>query len=136
MDSTASSITLGWTEPLDDGGCPLTGYAVFRDGGSQGTPSIEVNSDSDTDVRGIPTLRSLVVTNLPSGQEGQSVRFSVRAFNREGHVDSYSYAAILFAAVPNAPPSPPVLVEEESSSTWITIGLIELSEADSSHSDV
>jgi hypothetical protein len=44
----------------------------------------EVNSASDAAVRGIPTLRDLVVTDLPTGQEGGYVRFSVRAFNREG----------------------------------------------------
>jgi hypothetical protein len=95
-----------------------------------------VNSDSDINVRGIPTLRSLVVTNLPAGQEGQFLRFSVRAFNREGYIDSSSYAAIMYAAVPNAPPSSPVLVEAESNSTWITIGLLELSDADSSNSAI
>jgi hypothetical protein len=41
-----------------------------------------------------------VVTNLPAGAQGDFVRFSIRAFNREGQTDSNSYAAILYAAVP------------------------------------
>jgi len=94
IDSTTSSITLGWIPPLDDGGCPVSGYAVFRDQGDEGTPSIEVNSNDDSDVRGIPTLSKLLVTNLPASKEGEFVRFSVRAFNREGQVDSATYAAI------------------------------------------
>jgi titin len=57
LDSSLSSITLGWGEPLDDGGCPVTGYAVFRDEGTRGTPTVEVNSGLDPTVRGIPTLR-------------------------------------------------------------------------------
>lgn len=84
IDSTTTSITLGWHEPLDDGGCPITGYAVFRDEGNEGATTVEVNSNGDTAVRGIPTLRQLIVTNLPAGAQGNYVRFSITAFNREG----------------------------------------------------
>lgn len=83
IDSTTTTITLGWHEPLDDGGCPITGYAVFRDEGNEGTTTVEVNSNSDVAVRGIPTLRQLIVTNLPTGTEGKYVRFSITAYNRE-----------------------------------------------------
>jgi hypothetical protein len=101
IDTTTASITLGWDAPIDDGGCPLTGFAVFRDEADLQAPSVEVNADDDPSVRGIPTLRQLVVTNLPAGAEGTYVRFSIRAFNREGSADSLSYASILYAAVPN-----------------------------------
>ena len=57
IDSTTTSITLGWSEPQDDGGCPLTGFAVFRDDGTGTEPTTEVNLDSDPNVREIPTLR-------------------------------------------------------------------------------
>jgi hypothetical protein len=134
--STTSSITLGWQEPLDDGGCPVTGFAVFRDDGTQIAPAIEVNSASDAAVRAIPTLRALVVTSLPAGKEGQYVRFSVRAFNREGSVDSSSYAAILFAAVPSKPPTVPQLVAAESNSTILTVLLTELTTLENGNSVV
>ena len=134
MASTTSSITLGWEEPLDDGGCPITGFAVFRDDGTQIAPAIEVNSASDTAVRGIPTLRTLVVTNLPAGKEGHYVRFSIRAFNREAAVDSNSYAAILFAAVPSKPPTVPQLVAAESNSTVLTVSLVELTALENGNS--
>ena len=33
VTSTLTSLTLAWQAPEDDGGCPITGYAVFRDNG-------------------------------------------------------------------------------------------------------
>jgi hypothetical protein len=136
ISTSTTSITLGWNEPLDDGGCPITGYAIYRDEADLGVPSVEVNSDNDAAVRGIPTLRQLVVTSLPSGAEGQYVRFSARAFNREGWVDSISYVAILFAAVPSKPGTPPQLVEAESNSTSLTLTIGELTGSDTGNSDI
>ena len=135
-DSTTTSISLRWAEPVRDGGCPVTGYAVFRDDGLSSDPTTEVNTALDPAVRGIPTLRDLVVTDLPVGREGEYVRFSVRAYNREGFVDSASYSAVLHAAVPGAPPSPPVLEGIGSNSTQMTISLPELVGVDTGNSDI
>ena len=44
VSSTTSSITLGWTAPTDDGGCPIYTYTVYRDNGSGGSINNEVNS--------------------------------------------------------------------------------------------
>lgn len=136
IDTTPTSITLGWSGPLDDGGCPITGFAVFRDEGDQGTPSVEVNADSDPAVRSIPTLRRLTVTSLPAGKEGQYVRFAIRAYNREGHVDSKTYTAVLYAAVPEKPSAPPSLVEAESNRTHLTIELAEIAASSTGHSNI
>jgi len=57
ISSTGSSQTIGWTTPADEGGCPITGYAVFRDDGVTMNPTIEVNVNNDPAVRDIPTLR-------------------------------------------------------------------------------
>jgi hypothetical protein len=29
--STTDNIVIGWTQPADDGGCPITGYEIYRD---------------------------------------------------------------------------------------------------------
>jgi len=50
-----------WNPPKNNGGCPITGYALFRDDGVTENPIIEVNSDNDPLVRNIPTLRQLEV---------------------------------------------------------------------------
>jgi hypothetical protein len=36
-------MRLKWAEPLSNGGCPILGFALFRDDGISGNPTIEVN---------------------------------------------------------------------------------------------
>lgn len=129
VDSTTTSITLGWNAPLDDGGCPITGFEVFRDAGTQGTPTIVVSPPS---AAAAPTLRSLVVDLTPAGTAddvpvGNFVRFSVRATSLGGSADSSSYAAIMFAAVPGVPPAAPIL--RASTSSLLEVELTEFAAA-------
>ena len=51
VSSTSSSMTLAWTAPADEGGCTVTGYAVFTNDGLGGTVWTEVNVPMDTNVR-------------------------------------------------------------------------------------
>ena len=53
IDGTKVSITLGWEQPKDDGGCPITGFRLFRDDGVGGTISTEVDPALIND---IPTI--------------------------------------------------------------------------------
>lgn len=43
VTSTSSSITLRWTQPQSDGGCPVTSYAVYRDDGANGAFSTNMD---------------------------------------------------------------------------------------------
>ena len=43
VSSEANSLVLGWEDPLDNGGCPITGYALFRDDGAGGAVTTEIN---------------------------------------------------------------------------------------------
>jgi hypothetical protein len=126
LDSTIDSIKVGWSQPHDDGGCPITGFALFRDDSDESVPSVEVNTDNDANIRDIPTLREVTVTNLPADQEGNYVRFMLRAYNREGYTDSSTYSAVMFAAVPDKPGSAPTLVEAQSNSSLITVTIADL----------
>jgi len=56
--STKTTMTVDWESPTSNGGCDLTGFAVFMDDGAGGSFT-EVNSASDPAVRDIPSLRSL-----------------------------------------------------------------------------
>jgi hypothetical protein len=39
-------MTVSWSDPSDDGGCPITGFAVYVDDGNLGSFS-EVNVAND-----------------------------------------------------------------------------------------
>ena len=75
--STSTQLTLDWTAPSSEGGCSVTGYAVFRDDGSAGAVSTEVNTGSDTNVRDKPTLRSMLITNFPADGMGKTFTFQI-----------------------------------------------------------
>jgi hypothetical protein len=84
IGSTISTITIGWTKPTDDGGCPLIGFGVFRDDAEGGDLITEVNLANDLAVRNMPTLRKLMVTNFPLNSGGKAIRFKITVYNREG----------------------------------------------------
>ena len=71
LSGTATDIELGWSAPTDDGGCPITGYKIFRDDGAGGLISIEVDPSS---VENKPYLNSYIVT-LGSNYTGDVFRF-------------------------------------------------------------
>jgi hypothetical protein len=75
VTSTPTSFTLEWYEPDDNGGCPITGYAVFRNDGENGAIGSEVNTASDTNVRDKPTLRQLVITDYPINAIGKTFMY-------------------------------------------------------------
>ena len=43
ISSEPNSLVLAWFDPLDNGGCPITGYAIFRDDSIGGDVTVEVN---------------------------------------------------------------------------------------------
>lgn len=53
---TDETMTIGWTVPTQDGGCPITGYAVYMDDGTGSSIYSEVNTASDPAVRDKPWL--------------------------------------------------------------------------------
>ncbi len=107
-----------WTAPKDDGGCPITGYALFRDNGVTQIPNIEVNTNNDPLVRNIPTLREVEVA-LNSADLGTWYKYEVRAYNSEGSTSAQS-VRLLFAVEPDKPSQGPVIVETTASSITVT----------------
>lgn len=49
--STATSIEIEWKPPTDDGGCSITGYAIFMDDGLGAGNFAEVNTVNDLNFR-------------------------------------------------------------------------------------
>jgi titin len=126
--SDTSSITISWTEPTYNGGCPVTGYAIYRNDGDQTDPTIEVNSNDDSAIRNNPSLRTATITYFPSSPEGLTFLFKVRVFTAE--TDTYSPAlSIKLAGIPGTPSNEPTLVQEDTDTTQITVELGEVTDS-------
>lgn len=121
VQSTNSTIQIEWTAPLDDGGCSLTGYAVFRDDGSSGSVITEVNSSNDAAVRGNPSLSGMTITSFPSGSEGSAFRVKVTAFNNGGRQADSGIQTFILASVPVTPTDAPVKDSTVTSSSVIKV---------------
>jgi|LauGreDrversion4_2_1035121.scaffolds.fasta_scaffold900807_2 hypothetical protein len=105
-------MSLKWTEPQDNGGCPILGYYLMRDDGISGNPSIEVNSANDINIRNIPTLRDVNVV-LDVATKGSMYTFKLFVSNREGTTSS-SEISFLYASNPETPTNSPQLLEYSS----------------------
>lgn len=107
-----------WNAPKDDGGCPITGYSLFRDDGLSEIPSIEVNTVSDPLVRNIPTLRQVEVA-LSSADLGKRFKYELRVYNSEGSASAQS-VRLLFAIEPPKPSQGPVIQEIKADSMLVS----------------
>jgi hypothetical protein len=129
--STASTVALSWVAPTSLGGCPLTGYAVYRNDPDQsdlatGTEVfVEVNSAMDTNIRDKPDLFSATVTNFAAASTGKEFKYTLEAINAIGGTTSRTVSYVL-ATVPSTPSSAPTIIESLTSSTQITILVAEL----------
>jgi len=128
VSSTTTSFTIEWQQPSEDGGCPLTGYAVFRNDGHYGPIDTEVNSSNDSNVRDKPTLRQLTITDYPSSPLGKTFQYQVEAFNIVGSSLSNT-ASFVFAAVAPAPTTGPVNDPLVTSSEQIRVEFAEMATA-------
>jgi hypothetical protein len=124
IEATVNRITIGFEEPINNGGCPLTGFAVFRDDGNNGPVETEVNIDNDPAIRSNPILRRIAVTSFPSSSEGLYFRFKIRAYNREGFVDS-TFLKVLNAGRPSTPTSAPTLLAQSDSAFSVSMPTID-----------
>ena len=52
LSGTRTKLTLRWLIPAEDGGCPLTGFNLFRDDGASGSITTEVDN---ADFEGVPS---------------------------------------------------------------------------------
>jgi titin len=120
--STATTTALSWQEPTDTGGCPLTGYALYRSDPSQADAGagtevfVEVNSDNDANIRDQPDLLEATVTYYDAASTGLEFKYRVEAINAIGGTIGTSVSYIL-ATIPSAPSLAPVLVPASTSST-------------------
>jgi hypothetical protein len=72
--SSSTQILLRWTEPQNSGGCAVTSYSILRDSGPNDPNFVVIQDD---EVANKPSLRNLLVTDLPANVIGEIVRFKV-----------------------------------------------------------
>ena len=84
---SSTSITITWTEPQNNGGWPITEYAIYRNEGDGSSATTEINSSNDVLIRNNPSLRTAVITYFPSSSVGKTFLFRIIVFTD----DSSSY---------------------------------------------
>lgn len=105
--SDETSIKIQWVAPLNNGGCAIFDYGVWRDSDGTGTTFTEVNPAS-TYVRNDPYTLSFTCTTFPATAViGDQFRFKVIAYNLQGSVESEISAPMTLASVPGAPTNGP-----------------------------
>ena len=129
----SNQLVLAWSEPLENGGCPISGFAIYRDDSFGSDVDTEVNADNDASIRDNPILRQASVTNFPENTVGRYFRYKIEAFNREGSTDS-SYVTLLNAGPPLAPTTAPVL--DEQTDTYLKVSLPLVEAANNGGSDI
>ena len=122
VSSTTSTFTLQWVQPEDNGGCPVLGYAIYRDDGARGSINVEINTVGDTNVRQKPSLRQVTVNNFPSGSTGLTYAYQVKVFNVVGSSLSET-ASFALASIPPSPQTAPTDDILVTSNTAIKVNL-------------
>jgi len=111
--STASSVTLDWAPPSDDGGCPLQTYELYINDGLGGSTFLEIDR---THLLNRPYIGQHTATNQAGADgstpgaalvTGNAYRFKLKAISEVGSDESTNYLEVVVASVPLAPTSPP-----------------------------
>ena len=118
LSSTQTSLTLQWSPPTDDGGCPVLEYTLTRDDGSGPSAPIDVIVDP-TDFQGEPSLREHTVTFSPA-DTSKSFKFQIAA-TAVSVVTSESVTFVV-TAKPDAPTS--ALTESIAQTTGSQIAVV------------
>ena len=100
---SSTSITITWTKPQNNGGWPITGYAIYWNEGDGSSATTEVNSSNDALIRNNPSLRTAVITYFPSSSVGKTILFRIIVFTDDS--SSYSPGLLIKLAGPPEKPS-------------------------------
>ena len=99
--STATSIDIAWTPPLDPGGCVITGYAVFKDDGTGTGVFAEANSVNDLAIRDQPGLNSATITAFSPSDVGLDFVLYLEVYTEAGDTAQSEHGTLTLADVPD-----------------------------------
>ena len=121
ITSTTTSISVSWTSSVDDGGCPIIEYSLYRDAGDgSGTAVTRVHA---AELAGNSEATSQIVTEFPASSLGLQFVFLVKVhtayteFDLGGGVAGQASAALTLAGVPAAPAAAPTRGTSSGSAT-------------------
>ncbi len=127
IESTSTTLRLGWQSPGNDGGCEVTSFGLLRDDGAGG--SIITSVDSGT-ISGNPNLFEHTVTL--SSLKGKEVRFKLQVTNQIGTTTSTAFLTALVAGLP-AQPSAVTANTDETTGSQISFTIPEISDEGGSY---
>ena len=131
IDISKTSVTIQWTEPTNNGGCPITSYSLLRDGGPADETFTEVHAAA---VNGNPTLSEFTITDLPADIVGSDLRIRMHATNLASlTTTSEEVLVVIVADKPSAPTNGPMSVYSVTAPDRIAI---EYSEPDTGGSPI
>ena len=124
---SSTSITITWTESQNNGGWPITGYAIYRNERDGSSATTEVNSSNDVLIRNNPSLRTAVITYFPSSSVGKTFLFRIIVFTYDSSWNSPGLL-IKLAGPPGKPLSPPTLIQDETNTSKISVQMAQVSD--------
>lgn len=116
-----TDFTIEWELPESDGGCPITGYAIYRDDGQGGFIVTPVDTAT---VDGNPYLFRHTVA-LTSSETGKIFRVKVEAKNTYGTLKSPALQFVL-ADVPGKPTPAPMVDITNTTTSQIKVTFVNL----------
>ncbi len=122
IQSTTSSLLLGWTPPLSDGGCKIESYKILEEQPYGSNSFVEVNITNDPILYKKPEITQYLVTSFPSGfTAGQQFRFKVVAFNKVRSLSSPISIPFPLISIPGQPASAPAADTINTNSNQISV---------------
>jgi hypothetical protein len=114
VSTNETKVKLRWSQPTNDGGCPITSFAILSDmGGATYSTDLEASS-----VENKAYLFEHEFT-FTATETGKSLGFKLKATNAMGSTTSESYLKVLVAS---SPPTPTLMTTSVSTnSTFIEV---------------